>query len=764
MSPRIRVLASVGLYLLAMCVLAFEVALSRVLAATTGYHMAFLAISLTIFGLGCGGFGLFWLRRSGRPWAVGDLPVQGAALLFPLSLLVFVVLLVLTPLSQHWLPFIVTTLFPFLFAGVIFSHLFRVYAREASFLYAFDLLGAAMGCLVVVLLLHLLGGGIRATLAVGLLACGPLLVLGALTRAGRGYRLAGVGVLGLLAAALALSLFTDRLDLDPMRFVGMREYIDSRREAGDRPVWQPELSSWDEFSRVDVVHYQGGTSNKHIFINGRTPANMVAFDGRPEGVEYLRRSPGYVAFVSGKTEEVCCIGAGGGVDILVSLLGGARRIDAVEINPGVVAATLRDGAFNGGVFRFDAVQLYVEDGRSFLSRHPERLYDVIYLSLVQSITGDFTDLAFVEDYLYTVQAVESYYRHLKPDGRVVMEIHHERLLYRYLATLAQMLKNQGVPPERIAAHIGAFAYPKDAEHESFVTLLFATPPGREQLAAVVDHVTWAGGRVLSLGQTRTDPILERFIHGEGMLSIGGTDLSPCTDDKPFFFRHSPSFIAMMFQIWGGVLLANILLVGFLWRGRRKLVADGRPEGLGVLIAYFMVIGINYTLVQIVVMQKSILFLGYPTLSLSVVLFTMLVGSGLGSYVSMRFRGDLLGLVRWVLLAVGILGFAYAFGLGGLYRIWMGAEIGLKMLAVVGVLFPISFLLGMPMPLGLRSAEGRFSEGIPYFWGLNGTASVLGSLTATVIAMSQGFTSAWLVAILLTMILLLILHRMRSAVS
>jgi hypothetical protein len=759
MTPKQRILAAICLYLLSICVLTFEVSLSRVLAATTGYHMAFLAVSLTIFGLGGGGFGLYWIRRRGGTWAKSSGPALLAALLLPLSLLGFVLASVFTSVSQHWVPFMLVTLLPFFFAGVVISHLFRQYAQHASFLYAFDLLGAAMGCLVVVLLLHGLGGGIRAILAAALLACGPMLAFAVLTEARLSYLLAGAGTAVLSLALLCVSLFSGGLDLDPMRFSGMSEYIALQKAGGKNPHWQPELSSWDEFSRVDVVEYLGGPAvSKHIFINGRTPANMVGFSGKPEEMSYLRYMPGYVAFVSGKTDSACCIGAGGGVDVFVSLLGGAKHIDAVEINPGVVAATLKDGVFNGNVFAFDSVNLYVEDGRSFLARHPDKRYDVVYLALVQSITGDFNDLAFVEDYLYTVEAAGSYYEHLAEGGRVVMETHHERLLYRYAATLASMLADKGVGKDEILNHIGVFSFPKGEQHTSYVTLLFQTPPNAAQVSAVDEYVRIIGGQVLNLAGIVEDPILSHFVHGNGMLVIDDVDISPCKDDRPFFFRHSPQFVTMMLQIWAGVLLANLLLIALLWRGRRRLPTDGQTRGLGMLIAYFMLIGVNYTLVQIVVMQKSILFLGYPTLSLSVVLFTMLLGSGIGSYVSNRFASTLMGRARAVLLAVTVLGLAYAYGMAPLYRMLIGETIGIKMLTVVVLLLPISFLLGMPMPLGLRAAEKRFGEGIPYFWGLNGTASVLGSVTATVIALSRGFTAAWLVAVLITMILVLLLQR------
>ena len=764
MTKRDRLLLYGTVYLLSLSVLAFEVSLSRVLAATTGYHMAFLAVSLTIFGLGCGGFVLFSLRRSRRPVFHGDAPALLAAALIPFSLAFFVVLLVHTPLTESWTAFLLVTLLPFFFAGVVLSHLFRRFAERASPLYAFDLIGAAMGCLAVLLLLNLLQGGLRTILTVALIAAVPAALLSYLVGAPRFWRgLAAAG--GLLALSGLIAAYSTRfLNLDPNRFQGVKEYVTRMEAAGTEPTWQPELSFWDEFSRVDVIHYRKARPPyKHIFINGRTPANMIGFRGDPADLGFLWRRAGSVAFAVGPSDTVLSIGAGGGLDIFVSLLGGAEKIDAVEINPGVVRATLLDRSFNGGVFQFDRVSLFVEDGRSFLARNAGKRYDVIYLALVQSITGDFNDLAFIEDYLYTTEAVRSYHRHLNPGGRVVMQTHLDRLQYRYLTTLAKMLIEDGTPPTRVLDHIAAFAIPTDDLHFGYVSLLFKDPVPETAARKLARHVRSLNGRVIALPHVKTDPLLDRFVQGEGVLVLDGIDLSPCTDDKPFFFRYSPTFMNIIFSIWGGVLLANAGFVGLLWRRRRRIPIDGGPSGLGVLVAYFMIIGVNYTLVQIVVMQKSILFLGYPTLSLSVVLFTMLLGSGLGSFASRRFTSGLLVRSKGVLALISLVGLAYAFGMGPVYHLLMPVSVGLKLLTVAGLLLPLSFLMGMPMPLGLRAAGRRFSEGIPYFWGLNGTASVLGSVTATAIALSRGFQAAWLVAVMLTMILVWVLHRRAESV-
>ena len=758
MNTSYRLRLYIAIYLLSMSVLAYEVGLSRILAATTGYHMAFLAVSLTIFGLGAGGFALFLIRRIQRPWAKGLLVVRWATVLFPISLILYIFLLIQTDITQYWLPFLLIMLAPFFLAGIVLSHLFRNHAALASPLYAFDLLGAAMGCLVVLLFLRYLDGGIRTVLATSILA-----TLSAFLFPEEGRRLtrwalasATVTVLGIVV--LTLSYTTPLFDLDVTRFKNLNGYMKQVRAEGLQPKWEEELSYWDEFSRVDVIHYQAANPPfKHIFINGATPTNVTRFSGNVGELSLLRNEPGYLAFTVGSAEDVCCIGSGAGKDIWLSLLGNAKNIDAVEINPGVVRASLADRDFNGGVLQFDRVNLHVEDGRSFVTRAKNESWDVIYLFFVQSITGDFKDLAFVEDYLYTVEAAGTYFDHLKPGGRMVMVTHLDTLLYKYLSTLIEMLRSKGMSADEALKHVSSFFIKGDDGPGIFVTMLFKDPPPIAVAKTLEQQAKLRQGRPLHLHGVVTDPQLLKIAKSPSSLVLSNIDLSPCTDDKPFFFRYNYDLTKTIHLATLAVLATALLCGLFLYGFRRRLVPDVAKEELATMLAYFLLIGINFTLIQIAVMQKSILFLGYPTLSLSVVLFTMLVGAGTGSFFSRRLKQNLFEKLQWIFAAISGLGLLYAFGLGPVYRALMPLDPALKMTIVFVLLFPLSFLLGMPMPLGLRRAEKQLGEAIPFFWGLNGVASVLGSLGATSIALSQGFRAAWLLAVVITLGLILLVR-------
>ena len=244
------------------------------------------------------------------------------------------------------------------------------------------------------------------------------------------------------------------------------------------------------------------------------------------------------------------------------------------------------------------------------------------------------------------------------------------------------------------------------------------------------------------------------------------DVSPPTDDHPFFghffkWRQAGQVLREAGQTWlpfGGagyfVLLAVLALsalaaliiillplvagrlVGRLERAPESEAAGETFKKNGILVpalVYFDLIGLGFLLVEIPLFQRFILFLGQPVYGLTVVLFSLLFFSGLGSWLSGQLP------YRTALAALIVLVLGYPLLLPRLFDLFLGRTFSLRLVISTGALAPLGFLLGVPFPRGIAWLERRAPELIPWAWGVNGAASVVSSVGAALIALSFGFT-------------------------
>ena len=168
------------------------------------------------------------------------------------------------------------------------------------------------------------------------------------------------------------------------------------------------------------------------------------------------------------------------------------------------------------------------------------------------------------------------------------------------------------------------------------------------------------------------------------------------------------------------------------------------EGSLPFFVFFASIGLGFMLVEISQMQRLIIFLGHPVYSLSVVLFSLLLGSGLGSFLTHRLRNW--GMPRNLILPfAGLLAGLIVFDIVTLYFIkeLESSSTFIRVLASTAMLLPLGITLGMPFPIGMRLATMTVGNITPWLWGINGATSVCASVLAVVIAMTAGIsTSYW----------------------
>ncbi len=200
---------------------------------------------------------------------------------------------------------------------------------------------------------------------------------------------------------------------------------------------------------------------------------------------------------------------------------------------------------------------------------------------------------------------------------------------------------------------------------------------------------------------------------------------------------------VLIQLFFAVSLLLMMMVAIPLLARGGTVRC--PDWLSIL-GYFACLGLGFILIEVGLLQRLILLLGKPVYSLAVILSTMLLASGLGSFVSGRFGSRTLAhRLGLLLLGASVLLAAYALFLPGVIGALLGSPWPLRLLASVLLVALPGFLLGMPFPSGLRALEQVGARGlVPWVWGINGAMSVMASVSGIILAIEFGYTAVFLV--------------------
>jgi hypothetical protein len=422
--------------------------------------------------------------------------------------------------------------------------------------------------------------------------------------------------------------------------------------------------------------------------------------------------------------------------------------------------------FSGGIYDHPNVRVAVDDGRSFVRRSPDK-YDVIQASLVDTwaatAAGAYT---LTENTLYTVEAFTDYLDHLNDDG--ILTITRWVFDGLRLISLAQ----------EACARRGWDAASRLAivQHDNVATFLLKkspfTPAEAAQLRATTDRLQfrilyapgnegpiapppgeWVEGtETAAYANLIVAPDRERFYANYEQ------DIRPTTDDRPFFFHTTKleDQFAVAFgraMLFGNGLSALLTLMGIsaaLVAGfvvGPLIVAGGdRPAGWLSWLVYFGSLGAGFMLIEVAVLQRFVLLLGHPVYSLTVTLFSLLLGTGIGAALSRRFvAGSLRRRTTFALLAIVALGLV-AIAVVTPFIAWAipFSRTG-RILVAVTTLVPVGMLLGIPMPAGIRLLASRSPQMLTWAWGMNGALSVVGATLAIFIAMNWGFSATFLAA-------------------
>ncbi|MBU7013422.1 MAG: hypothetical protein HXS52_03125 [Theionarchaea archaeon] len=758
-----------GVFFLSLGSLCFEVSLSYQFGFMFWTNVSYIIVSIAMFGLGVGGVLGYFISRRKEYFTL----LSYAALLFSLFMIISLVAishaskteffeqLSLTHLELLSIDSLLFLMYfsllpavPFFFAGIVLSSALNYPTsskREISYIYFGDLVGAAAGSFLVSLLVP--------TLSVEgvVIFCSVVALVSSVFFKRPSRRMAGLMVVMLILVGGA---FYMKDQMEPVPKKPLTAYV----EQGSEILY----TRWSPTSRVDVVQFPWG--KVQFIVNGSYPVTVLKSDNPFTGNETDIR---YFMFFE-NPESILAIGSGGGVELAMAIQAGSTDVVGVEINPVIMEMMLSEFKdVSKDIYSRPEVTYVVEDGRTYVNRC-NRTFDLIEngvlgsdaLILPSSIVQTFSDT-----YVYTVEANQDYWNHLSDDGIAAIlvtslmdeynaldaETGVSYRLLRQFSTTREALLREGVSPElhmMIFRHVMSSGY-TNLYRQTDYTFIFKNPLDEQSVHAILEKAAQAETVIREYYVSINSPEADVFkfeclyapfysgVNLDSYLSLvpEGRDVTPTTDDHPYFYhteKSAPSFLRYMLV---GFFALTVLFLVLPVAAERRLKFESRITI--PFIGYFVLLGIGYILIQAVSIQRLSLFLGQPAYAFQVILFSMLIFSGLGSFITGRFSNER-KMVKRVLAILILVALVYVVGLSPLIYYFMPNPIPTKIVLSVLLLSPLYLLMGMPFPLGLRIVSREVEKDVIWMYAVNGGGSVMGSIIGMILAFSFGFSYAFLV--------------------
>jgi hypothetical protein len=426
----------------------------------------------------------------------------------------------------------------------------------------------------------------------------------------------------------------------------------------------------------------------------------------------------------------------------------------------------RFGDFTGHLDRDPRVRFVNDEARSYVARSPEH-YGLIQISLIDTWAATAAG-AFVlsENAIYTSEAWTTFLQHLTPDGVLSVSRWYYRdspaEMYRTTTLAVDALRRIGIENPRshmvIVRNMTMANRPETPDGVG--TLLVSRRPFTDAELATIERLSSdLGFEVMFTPRESRDEVFPRLTAADADAFVASYPLriNAPTDNSPFFFNmlrlrdifrldrlesgkqsNNLKAVATLAILLGIVSALTALCIGLpLWMSKTDLA------GSHALLVFFAAIGVGFMLVETSQMQRLIIALGHPTYALSVVLFALLLSSGMGSYLTTGVTtGGIAraGMIRLVALVAVLILIGAA--TPAIVRATMAASTPVRIAAAVGLLFPGGLMMGMAFPLGMKLAAHRAAALTPWLWGVNGAASVLASVLSVCIALGWSISAAF----------------------
>ncbi len=674
---------------------------------------------------------------------------------------------------------------PFFFAANAIGLALIHYRARLSRIYAADLMGAGLGSIAILGLLFVVLP-LQALTVLGLLGIGAALLAAWELR----QRVTAAWLLLPLAAALLLPASWSTLEMSPYKGLSQTLLVKDTRIIAEHssPLG---LLSVVESPTIPLRHVPGLSLNASteppaqlgVFIDGDGLSVITRYSGDRQTLAHLDQLTSALPYHLRPVNRALILGAGGGADVLQARYHHATNIDAVELNPQFARLVSTDYAdFAGHLYQEPGITLHITEARRFAAISPGN-YDLIQVSLLDSFSASASgQYALSESHLYTTEALAEFLQKLSQDGFLsitrwiklpprdtlklfatgiaalrasgVTEPGQQLILIRGWQTSTLLIKNGAVSAqdlERVRAFCAARSfdvawYPGITRDESNRYNRLRYPWFHDAAEALLGD----------------EP--ERFLDDYKF------NLRPASDDQPYFFHFfkwrtlpevlqlrerggaplvDAGYLILTATLVQAVIASLLLILLPIWIHQRRTNQVKQVIPRSMVMGYFFILGLAFLFIEIAFIQKLLLFLHHPLYAVAVVLSSFLVFSGLGSAwlgrVSAGGRGRLLS---QAVIGIVVLGTVYLLSLGPLLDRLAMLPDAMRILISVAIIAPLAFCMGMPFPLGLGRLADHAPDLIPWAWAINGCASVISAVLATLLAIHHGFSTVIAVALAL----------------
>jgi hypothetical protein len=739
-----------GVALSTLATLLLELSLTRIFSVVFYYHFAFLAISIALFGLGAGGVFSYIVAGWKGPVYRKLAWLAMANSLLVIGALVFLLSTQGTPNNLRLALVYATTAMPFFVSGAIVSLAISENISRVDRVYFFDLMGAAAGCLLLIPMLDWLGGPNT------VMAAGLAFALSSIVWANLSSSRALTAAAAVLSIAMVLTINANN----------NHPFIDIAYAKGQK-LEPEEFVQWNSFSRIGVTQ-EPDSKRRIIVIDADASTGIANFD-----LEHLTEAQRRFLFMQGPGfpyalrpgAKTLVIGPGGGWDISRALASGSKDVTGVEINPIIASTIMRDEMpqWSRNLYLRPEVKIHVEDGRSYVRRSKEK-FQVIQATLVDTWASTAAGaFALSENNLYTSDAFSDYLAHLTDDGMMAFTrwgYVPPRESLRLVSLAIDALLELGETRPYLHVIVVRDNLKDLNAYGALDTVLIARKPfTADDVSRAREILARSGREAVYLPGDKDGNEFTKLLRSpdpEEFERSYAFDISPVDDDRPFFFytvqprdlfrfinRTSAanadakisSAVPLLFGVVGLSIAATLIILAL----PPMLLGARLPAGRGVrrFLLYFFSIGVGYILIQVALIQKFVLFLGHPTYALTVIIFSMLVASGAGSYFSSRILRQSERRLMYALGGVAVLVSLLAFAAAPLTTSLVGLPLPAKIILTAALIAPAAFLMGMPFPSGLARLEKLHKHAVRWAWSLNAAASVLGSAGAIFLAIFLG---------------------------
>lgn len=776
--------------IISVAIIAFQLSLMRILSVIQFHHFAYMIISVALLGFGAAGTFLSIFRE--RAVKYFDTVIFLASFFCSVTILLSTVLihyLRFEPFLIFWefstatslLLFYIAILLPFFFGAVVICLSFMKYSEYIGEIYFYNLFGSALGGVCTIGLMWWLDP-LTLPYTVALLSLVSAFLSFKYFHLNRKY------VLPLsLILIIIIYGFVNPITLRVSEYKSLSKTLN----IPDAKIIDERISPMAKLTTVEssVLRYAPGLSYS---FTGEIPVQVGLFsdgewvgtilkDNIVEKTDFLNSTTSALPYYLFRRDtlhpEVLVIGAGTGTEIRLASQNGAKRITGIELNPQVIEIAekylkISDGGFGGADINFIAAE-----GRGYLNQ-VEQKYDVISIPILEGWTASVAGMySLYENYLFTVESINLMVQRLNDGGILAITCWLNippRHAIKLFATLVEAAEKMSIKnPEK---HITAI------RSWGTATLIFKKSPlNASEISAIrkycddkyFDAIYFPG---ISSEETNIYNQLDDdyfFKSAVSILSNNKKDfydeyifnVQPSSDNKPYFShflklksfkylsdvysKESVSNVAFLelgyvvlyitfFQIVGiSILLIIVPLLFF----KKKVPTS---EKFRTLI-YFAGLGIGFMFIEIVMIQKFILFLSHPIYSVSVVITSLLLFAGIGSWFSHKIFIPRRRKLQIIIVSLVVITLIYNFILPMIFNSLIHFPFIFKYIVSILLIAPQAFFMGMPFPLGLKKISENSATLVPWAWGINGCLSVVSAVTAPLIAMEFGFNAVILIA-------------------